>query len=109
MYLTGTRNSELDVANSYIDLPVTAYYRLGNFEIEGGVSAGFLVGSRVRGGVTYTDIPEFPGDEFAYSVDGNFFRDDPAGGGVQSISDQQLGNNGLFPPDGGRGLLQLQQ
>ena len=97
--LLGMRDSELDVVNSYIDIPLTAYYRLGPFEIEGGVSAGFLVNSRVTGGITYSNVALFNQDVI-FSVDGNYFNDRPGGGGVVSFSDTPLpGNTGRVLPE----------
>lgn len=96
--LVGQRSSELDVVNSYIDIPLTAYYRLGPLEIEGGVTAGFLVNSRVSGGITYSGVPGFNGD-FVFGVDGNYFNDEAAGGGVVSVNEDAFpGRPNLFTP-----------
>ncbi|OAV44754.1 porin family protein [Lewinella sp. 4G2] len=83
----GRRTSDQDVLNSYIDIPITAYYKLGKLEIEGGVSAGFLVGSRVSGGVTYreTNLPRFGDGEYEFTIDGNYLSDEPGGASVQNL------------------------
>lgn len=95
----GRLNGEVDVINSYIDIPLTAYYRLGPIEIEGGVSAGFLVSSRVSGGLTYTPDAPIPGvgGDVIFNVDGNYFRDDRGFEGVEEFSDNQLQSGNFLP------------
>lgn len=78
----GNLEAEIGYVNSYIDIPVTAYYRLGKFEVEGGASMGFLVSSRVSGGLTYKNT-NFDRD-VVFNVDGSLFSDDAGGGGVVS-------------------------
>ena len=77
--IAGDLDSERDVLNSYIDIPVVAYYRLGPLEIEGGVSAGFLVNSRASGSATFTNVvlPDGrPIADVSYNYDYNYFNDD---------------------------------
>lgn len=52
----GNRRSETDVVNSYIDIPLVGYYRIGIFEVEGGLSGGFLVNSRASGSSIVTNV-----------------------------------------------------
>ena len=92
------RRSEMAVLNSYIDIPVTAYYRIGPLELEGGLSAGFLVNSRVSGGTTYETSAFGPRTEIIFNVDGNFNSDPAGGAGVISRSDVAL-PGGVFPPN----------
>lgn len=77
--IIGELQSERDVLNSYIDVPVVAYYRLGPIELEGGISAGLLVNSRASGSATYTS-PTLPDgrviSEVSYNYDYNYFNDD---------------------------------
>jgi len=73
--------AEIDYVNSYIDIPVTAYYRLGKFEIEGGASMGFMVNSRASGGLTYKNT-FLGGRDVIFNVDGSLFSDEAGGGGV---------------------------
>lgn len=81
-FIFGDRQSELDVVNSYLDVPLTAYYRLGPVELEGGLSVGLMVNSRVSGGITY-QTPVYPQiDNIVINVDGNFNSDQAGGGGV---------------------------
>ena len=40
---TGNRKYQLTVSNSYIEIPITAYYKLGDrFEFSGGILLGFF-------------------------------------------------------------------
>ncbi|WP_116108265.1 porin family protein [Lewinella sp. IMCC34191] len=74
----GDLDSERDVLNSYIDIPVVAYYRLGPVELEGGVSAGFLVNSRASGSASYTNVVLPDGRSIAdvsFNYDYNYFSD----------------------------------
>ncbi|PPK84036.1 outer membrane protein with beta-barrel domain [Neolewinella xylanilytica] len=77
--INGDLDSERDVLNSYIDIPVVGYYRLGPVEIEGGVSAGFLVNSRASGSATFSNVT-FPDgrtvDDISFNYDYNYFSDD---------------------------------
>lgn len=95
----GDRQSELDVVNSYIDIPFTAYYRIGPIELEGGISAGLLVNSRVSGGQTYQTRTFGLDNDIIFNVDGNFSRDNSGGAGIISRSTTPLPNTEAFPPD----------
>ncbi len=54
--LGGTRRQSLKVSNAYIDIPVTAYYKIGSFEILGGINSGLLIGSSGGGTIDYNGI-----------------------------------------------------
>ncbi|MGB3799379.1 MAG: porin family protein, partial [Lewinella sp.] len=74
----GDLDSERDVLNSYIDIPVVAYYRLGPVELEGGVSAGFLVNSRASGSASFSNVVLPDGrtiPDVSYNYDYNYFSD----------------------------------
>lgn len=96
--LNGIRNSELDLVNSYITIPLTTYFRFGKFEVEGGISAGYLVQSRINGGITYSDVANFP-EDFVFNVTGNYFSDEAAGEGVISTALTEF-RPGILSPDG---------
>ena len=89
-----TKASEIGVVNSYIDLPITAYYKFGKFEIEGGLSAGFLINSRVTGGVTHTGVNGLPVTEITYSIDGNYFSDEVGFLGIEDVNEDIVGSSG---------------
>ena len=96
----GTLNGEVDVVNSYIDIPVTAYYRIGPIEIEGGASMGFLVNSRASGGLAYSGTDVGRGEDIIFNVEGSFFRDEAGFAGIESFSQTPLpGTTNIFPPE----------
>ena len=91
---TGTLDSERDVLNSYLDVPVVAYYRLGPLELEGGVSAGFLVNSRASGSATFANVLLPDGrsiPDVSYNYDYNYFNDDIGFAAVVEPSESRPG------------------
>lgn len=95
----GTLTGEIDVVNSYIDIPVTAYYRIGPIEIEGGASMGFLVNSRASGGLSYADTRIGRGEDIIFNVEGSFFSDEAGFNGIEALSETPLpGTTNIFPP-----------
>ncbi len=78
---TGNRKFFLETVNSYIDIPLTAYYKIGSkLEVYGGVDIGFLVGSSGVGEYTYTssNVPGFPDVDEVFELDYNYYGDDIA-------------------------------
>jgi len=78
---TGNRKFFLETVNSYIDIPLTAYYKIGSkLEVYGGVDVGFLVGSSGVGEYTYTstNVPGFPDVDEVFELDYNYYQDDVA-------------------------------
>ena len=53
---SGTRNARVSITNTYIDLPVSAFVRVGRLELYGGLSLGVLVSSRTVGEVTFNGV-----------------------------------------------------
>lgn len=94
----GRRVSEKDVVNSYIDIPVVAYYRLGPFEIEGGVSAGVMVSSRLSGGTTYSGTRFGADEEIIFNFDGNYYRDGAGGQSILAFATEPLPRTEVRPP-----------
>lgn len=76
----GNRRFFLETVNSYIDIPLTAYYKIGQkLEIYGGVDVGFLVGSSAVGEFSYTgEVPGFPNINETFELDFNYFGDESA-------------------------------
>ncbi|WP_420459910.1 porin family protein [Neolewinella sp.] len=88
----GSLQSERDVLNSYIDIPVVAYYRIGPLELEGGLSAGLLVNSRASGSASYTNTVDAQGrglGTIVYNYDYNYFDDV-----IGRMAAQELSSNG---------------
>lgn len=97
--LFGSAIQELSVINSYLDIPITAYYRIGPLEVEGGFNVGLQISSRGSGSVRYTTGSNNPDlRDIALTFDANFNSDEP---GLESIvsSDPnvQLSNVTSFP------------
>jgi hypothetical protein len=76
----GNRQFFLEVVNSYISIPLTAYYKIGEkLEIYGGVDVSFLVGSSGVGSYTYTgEVPGFPDIDQLFELDYNYYSDESA-------------------------------
>ena len=49
----GTRVTDLKVSNTYLDLPLMAYVKLGRVELSGGVNAAVMISSRGTGESTF--------------------------------------------------------
>ncbi|HMQ46288.1 MAG TPA: outer membrane beta-barrel protein [Saprospiraceae bacterium] len=77
LYASGNRTTSLSITNSYIDIPVTAFYKLGRLELSAGVSAGILVGSRGAGEVIFSGQTATGAavDPFTIALDLNYFSD----------------------------------
>jgi hypothetical protein len=78
----GTRNQTLTVTNAYLDVPVMVYYKLGHFELAGGLNTGLLVGSTGGGTMTFSGISPNTQKEvtpFDVSLQHNYFKDDAMG------------------------------
>lgn len=96
----GQLNGEIAIVNSYIDIPVMAYYRIGPIEIEGGASMGFLVNSRASGGLAYSNTRIGRGEDIVFNVEGSYFRDEAGFDGLIARSETPLpGTTNTFPPE----------
>ncbi len=95
IFATGNRRVDISVSNSYIDIPVMAYFKLGRIELEAGVNGAVLVGSAGSGGVTFSGQSAIgdPVAEFTTGADFGYFRDDP---GLESLlSAKNITLNGI--------------
>jgi hypothetical protein len=54
--INGTRSQTLNVSNAFIDIPLMAYYKIGMFEISGGLNTGFLIASTAGGSTNFNGI-----------------------------------------------------
>lgn len=77
VYSSGNRRTVLKVTNSYLELPIMAYARMGRIELSGGVSVATLISSRGTGELIYSG--ETAGgqsvDPFTIVLDYNYFGD----------------------------------
>lgn len=82
-----TYSDEIDylvaINNSYIDVPLLAFARFGNFEFSAGVSAGALIASYGEGSMRYKGysalFPLQSTNNLEFQLDHNYRRDDPGG------------------------------
>lgn len=77
---TGDRRYRLTVSNSYIEIPLTAYYKFGErFEVHGGFLVGFLVGSKAVGEFDYKGAFPIGNDniDFVQNLDFDYKKDQP--------------------------------
>ena len=82
----------VNINNSYIDIPVTAVARWGDFEISGGAYVGFLISSVGDGSLRYSGKTAPPQnytikdvntgkDELVFNLNYNYRKDNPGEGG----------------------------
>lgn len=78
VYAVGNRRSDISIANSYIDIPLMVYYKIGPLELEAGVNAGILVGTTGSGGITFSGATQAgsPITEFTTGVEFGFYSDE---------------------------------
>ena len=76
----GDRIYRLTISNSYIEIPLTAYYKFGErFEIHGGFLFGILGSSTAVGEFDYKgSLPGIPELDFVQNLDFNYRKDQPA-------------------------------
>lgn len=55
---TGQKKVDLRLLNTYLDLPIMAYGRIGAFQLEGGLRLGLLVSSTADGKMTFSGKTE---------------------------------------------------
>lgn len=76
--LTGERSQSLNISNAYIDIPVLAYYKIGSFEIGGGLNTGLLVASSGGGSIDFNGVSSFGTalDPFRINLNHNYKSDE---------------------------------
>lgn len=95
----GQRRSELDIVNSYIDIPVLAYYRIGPLELAAGASAGLLINSIASGGATYTETVYGDNVDIIFNYEGNFVSDGFGSDAIASRSEEPVSGTNVRLPD----------
>jgi len=83
---TGTSTTTLRITNSYIELPVTGYAKLGKIEFQLGASLGFLVSSNGVGTFRYEGVSDNGEiiEPYAINLDHNYLKD-----GILTLEDLQ--------------------
>lgn len=89
LFTTGTGRYLINISNSYVDIPLMAVGRWGDFEISGGGYLGLLVASSGEGSLIYkvTDNSGVSPSEITFNLSHNYYKDDP--GGFDNPSDLQ--------------------
>jgi hypothetical protein len=84
--LRGVRKQTINLSNSYIDIPVTAYYKAGYFEISAGLHTGVLVSSTAGGGVEFAGISPIGNTMAPFDINLNYnYKKDDAGFAYEDI------------------------
>ena len=99
-YTVGNRVTIISINNSYIDLPLMAYVRLGRLELSGGINASVLLGSIGTGDLTYSGTTQggVSLDPFTLALDFNYFRDRYQGYNTYENHVFPVGNSQLEVP-----------
>jgi Outer membrane protein beta-barrel domain len=106
---TGVRNEDLNVSNSYLELPILGYFKPhSRFEVYGGMSLGLLVSSSAFGNIRFSEIrdgsniPTSP-NSIDHELDFNYLSDKPReatySNPAQTVSIQ--GDNVPYPQTAG--------
>jgi len=78
--ITGTRKQELNLSNTFLDVPLMAYYKIGSFEISGGVNMGVLLASTAGGDTEFNGISNLGTTVLPFNVGLNHnYKSDKAG------------------------------
>lgn len=110
---SGTRDQQINVTTSYIDIPVMGYVKPVEWlEVYAGASVGVLVGASGFGGVTYSGTAPngSPISEFVHDLDANYVSDDP---GEARFSDPPttitIGNEKAILPSAGGAYFEFEE
>lgn len=100
MISTGTRQTELQITNGYIDIPLMAYIRFSRVELEGGVQVAFLVASRGFGEITYNGFTPngIPIGPFTADLDYNYFSDQTGRNDLPDVETRLVGGTIIEVP-----------
>jgi len=76
---TGFRTMNLNISNTYIDIPISVYFKPTSwFEISAGPNVGLLVSSIASGELSFQEISQSEDDAYrGISLDYRYFSDDP--------------------------------
>lgn len=100
IYATGERSMDISISNTYLDVPVMVYARVGKFEFEAGVNAGVLISSRGSGGVKFSgsSLAGSRIDEFTSAIDYAYFSNERGFDALISREDITINTLGAHQP-----------
>lgn len=85
--LFGNRTQTIKVSNSYLDIPITAYYKVGYFEFFGGLNTGLLLASSAGGEILFEGTTPLNNPiNFEVGLDHNY-KGDEAGSASANTKD----------------------
>lgn len=91
--------NEQSVVNSYIDIPLMAYYRVGAVEVAGGASMGFLVSSRGSGSGRYSNTIFGNNNDVVLNYETAYFSDGARRESIVRLSEDPVIPNGPRLPE----------
>jgi hypothetical protein len=100
-YATGKSKYLVNISNSYIDIPVLAFARAGDFEFSAGGYVGFIVQSGGEGSLLFSDgVTEnnLPIDDIEHFLIYNYRKDDPGGFSGEETQIVRVDNRNLELP-----------
>lgn len=99
---TTQRSTSLKYTNAYIDLPVMAYYKLGKFEVHGGLYGSILAAGSAGGRLKLTDIVTSAaspaGQEANFSLDYNYYSDGARSTRSFSVKEVRIDDQPILVP-----------
>jgi len=97
----GNRREVITFSNSYIDVPVMTYFRVGRVEASAGVNAAVLIGSRGQGEITFSGVSVGGQnvDPIIIAVDGSYTADDVTTTGFGAVETRTIDNRSVQVPE----------
>jgi len=97
----GNRREVITFSNSYLDIPLMAYVRLGRIEASAGVNAGLLLASRGQGEITFSGVSAAGQniDPVILTVDGNYTADESSITGIGRVDNRTIDNQEVLIPE----------
>lgn len=102
VYSTGNAKYLINISNAYLDLPVIAFYRAGDFEFSAGGYVGVMVQATGEGSLVYSDgktqVNNQPIAETEFFLNYNYRKDDPGGASGDEMQIVRVDNQNLELP-----------
>lgn len=92
IYSLGNRQTDLEVTNTYLDIPLMAYVRLGRLELGGGINGAILLSSQATGGIVFSGQTTSGSTiaPLAVTLEYNYLRDDSGPSAILSSENLTL-------------------
>ncbi len=92
----GTRSQTLNVSNAYIDIPLMVYYKIGMFELSGGLNSALLIASTAGGSTDFEGTSSLgnPITPFEVGLNHNYKKDKAKGASEETF---EVSVDGSFP------------